>query len=175
MRIVTDIFAWCRDHLPKWNTISIPAITSVKPAPLHPGSRLHSRRCIAYVQAALDAGLRVDEFAPQKLSFFFNAHSDLLEEIAKYRAARRLWAKSGPSASAQKIPLPDAAFSRAKPPGSSLPRSNRKNNIVRVAIQALAAVLAVANPAHQFHGRSARVAHGRRRPHRSAHPASPRP
>src|SRR5579864_3675396 len=93
MRIVTDIFAWCRDHLPRWNTISISGY-HIREA----GSTAIQEVAftladgIAYVQAALDAGLAVDEFAPQ-LSFFFNAHSDLLEEIAKYRAARRLWAK----------------------------------------------------------------------------------
>ena len=93
MRIVTDIFAWCRDNLPKWNTISISGY-HIREA----GSTAIQEVAftladgIAYVRAALDAGLAVDEFAPQ-LSFFFNAHSDLLEEIAKYRAARRLWAK----------------------------------------------------------------------------------
>src|SRR6201988_1180724 len=93
MRIVTDIFAWCRDSLPKWNTISISGYhireagsTAVQEVAFTLADG------IAYVRAALDAGLSVDEFAPQ-LSFFFNAHSDLLEEIAKYRAARRLWAK----------------------------------------------------------------------------------
>src|SRR3989441_2301456 len=92
MRIVTDIFAWCRDNLPKWNTISISGYhireagsTAVQEVAFTLAGG------IAYVQAALDAGLSVDEFAPQ-LSFFFNAHNDLLEEIAKYRAARRLWA-----------------------------------------------------------------------------------
>ncbi len=93
MRIVTDIFAWCRDDLPKWNTISISGYhireagsTAVQEVAFTLADG------IAYVEAALDAGLGVDEFAPQ-LSFFFNAHNDLLEEIAKFRAARRLWAK----------------------------------------------------------------------------------
>ena len=93
MRIVTDIFSWCRDNLPRWNTISISGYhireagsTAVQEVAFTLADG------IAYVQAALDAGLSVDEFAPQ-LSFFFNAHNDLLEEIAKYRAARRLWAK----------------------------------------------------------------------------------
>src|SRR5437773_8288055 len=92
MRIVTDIFSWCRDHLPRWNTISISGYhireagsTAVQEVAFTLADG------IAYVEAALDAGLRVDDFAPQ-LSFFFNAHNDLLEEIAKYRAARRLWA-----------------------------------------------------------------------------------
>src|SRR6516165_3158376 len=93
MRIVTDIFAWCRDALPKWNTISISGYhireagsTAVQEVAFTLGDG------IAYVQAALDAGLDIDALAPQ-LSFFFNAHNDLLEEIAKYRAARRLWAR----------------------------------------------------------------------------------
>src|SRR5439155_26203609 len=87
----TDIFAWCHSELPKWNTISISGYhireagsTAVQEVAFTLGN------AIAYVQAALEAGLNVDEFAPQ-LSFFFNAHNDLLEEIAKYRAARRLW------------------------------------------------------------------------------------
>src|SRR6201987_1306215 len=93
MRIVTDIFAWCRDSLPKWNTISISGYhireagsTAVQEVAFTLADG------IAYVEAALDAGLTIDEFAPQ-LSFFFNAHNDLLEEIAKFRAARRLWAR----------------------------------------------------------------------------------
>src|SRR5258706_841880 len=93
MRIVTDIFAWCKDNLPRWNTISISGYhireagsTAVQEVAFTLADG------IAYVQAALHAGLAVDEFAPQ-LSFFFNAHSDLLEEIAKFRAARRLWAR----------------------------------------------------------------------------------
>src|SRR5713226_4444056 len=93
MRIITDLFAWCRDALPKWNTISISGYhireagsTAVQEVAFTLAD------AIAYVQAALDAGLDIDDFAPQ-LSFFFNAHNDLLEEIAKYRAARRLWAR----------------------------------------------------------------------------------
>src|SRR5216117_2323922 len=93
MRIVTDIFAWCKDNLPRWNTISISGYhireagsTAVQEVAFTLADG------IAYVQAALNAGLGVDEFAPQ-LSFFFNAHNDLLEEIAKFRAARRLWAR----------------------------------------------------------------------------------
>src|SRR2546427_5301573 len=93
MRIVTDLFAWCRTELPSWNTISISGYhireagsTAVQDVAFTLAD------AIAYVQAALDAGLTVDEFAPQ-LSFFFNAHNDLLEEIAKYRAAPRLWAR----------------------------------------------------------------------------------
>jgi len=141
MRIVTDIFAWCRDNLPKWNTISISGYhireagsTAVQEVAFTLADG------IAYVQAALDAGLRVDEFAPQ-LSFFFNAHNDLLEEIAKYRAARRLWAKIMTERFGAKDPRSLVLRFHAQTAGSSLTAQQPENNIVRVAIQALAAVL----------------------------------
>ncbi len=141
MRIVTDIFAWCRDHLPKWNTISISGYhireagsTAVQEVAFTLADG------IAYVQAALDAGLRVDEFAPQ-LSFFFNAHNDLLEEIAKYRAARRLWARIMVERFGAKDPPSWMLRFHAQTAGSSLTAQQPENNIVRVAIQALAAVL----------------------------------
>jgi methylmalonyl-CoA mutase N-terminal domain/subunit len=141
MRIVTDIFAWCRDNLPKWNTISISGY-HIREA----GSTAIQEVAftladgIAYVQAALDAGLAVDEFAPQ-LSFFFNAHSDLLEEIAKYRAARRLWAKIIRDRFHAKDPRSLLLRFHAQTAGSSLTAQQPENNIVRVAIQALAAAL----------------------------------
>ncbi len=141
MRIVTDIFAWCRDNLPKWNTISISGY-HIREA----GSTAIQEVAftladgIAYVQAALDAGLAVDEFAPQ-LSFFFNAHSDLLEEIAKYRAARRLWAKLMRERFGAKDPRSLLLRFHAQTAGSSLTAQQPENNIVRVAIQALAAAL----------------------------------
>jgi methylmalonyl-CoA mutase N-terminal domain/subunit len=141
MRIVTDIFAWCRDHLPKWNTISISGY-HIREA----GSTAIQEVAftladgIAYVQAALDAGLAVDEFAPQ-LSFFFNAHSDLLEEIAKYRAARRLWAKIMRDRFHAQDPRSLFLRFHAQTAGSSLTAQQPENNIVRVAIQALAAAL----------------------------------
>ncbi len=141
MRIVTDIFAWCRENLPKWNTISISGYhireagsTAVQEVAFTLGDG------IAYVQAALDAGLRVDEFAPQ-LSFFFNAHNDLLEEIAKYRAARRLWARLMAERFGAKDPRSLMLRFHAQTAGSSLTAQQPENNIVRVAIQALAAVL----------------------------------
>src|SRR6266478_1045138 len=141
MRIVTDIFAWCRKELPKWNTISISGYhireagsTAVQEVAFTLAD------AIAYVQAALDAGLDVDDFAPQ-LSFFFNAHNDLLEEIAKYRAARRLWARL----MRERFHAGDARSLllrfHAQTAGSSLTAQQPENNIVRVAIQALAAVL----------------------------------
>jgi methylmalonyl-CoA mutase, N-terminal domain len=141
MRIVTDIFAWCRDNLPKWNTISISGY-HIREA----GSTAIQEVAftladgIAYVQAALDAGLAVDEFAPQ-LSFFFNAHSDLLEEIAKYRAARRLWAKIMRDRFHAQDPRSLLLRFHAQTAGSSLTAQKPENNIVRVAIQALAAAL----------------------------------
>jgi methylmalonyl-CoA mutase, N-terminal domain len=141
MRIVTDIFAWCRDNLPKWNTISISGYhireagsTAVQEVAFTLAD------AIAYVQAALDAGLRVDEFAPQ-LSFFFNAHNDLLEEIAKYRAARRLWAKIMTERFRARDQRSLMLRFHAQTAGSSLTAQQPENNIVRVAIQALAAVL----------------------------------
>jgi methylmalonyl-CoA mutase N-terminal domain/subunit len=141
MRIVTDIFSWCRDHLPKWNTISISGYhireagsTAVQEVAFTLADG------IAYVQAALDAGLGVDEFAPQ-LSFFFNAHNDLLEEIAKYRAARRLWASIMAERFGAKDPRSLMLRFHAQTAGSSLTAQQPENNIVRVAIQALAAVL----------------------------------
>ncbi len=141
MRIVTDIFSWCRDNLPKWNTISISGYhireagsTAVQEVAFTLADG------IAYVQAALDAGLGVDEFAPQ-LSFFFNAHNDLLEEIAKYRAARRLWAGIMAERFGAKDPRSLMLRFHAQTAGSSLTAQQPENNIVRVAIQALAAVL----------------------------------
>ncbi len=141
MRIVTDIFAWCRSELPKWNTISISGYhireagsTAVQEVAFTLAD------AIAYVQAALHAGLDVDAFAPQ-LSFFFNAHSDLLEEVAKYRAARRLWARIMRERFAARDPRSLLLRFHAQTAGSSLTAQQPENNIVRVAIQALAAAL----------------------------------
>ena len=141
MRIVTDVFAWCRTELPKWNTISISGY-HIREA----GSTAIQEvaftlaNAIAYVHAAIDAGLSVDQFAPQ-LSFFFNAHSDLLEEIAKYRAARRLWARIMRERFNARDPRSLLLRFHAQTAGSSLTAQQPENNIVRVAIQALAAVL----------------------------------
>ena len=141
MRIVTDIFAWCRDSLPKWNTISISGYhireagsTAVQEVAFTLGDG------IAYIEAALRAGLAIDEFAPQ-LSFFFNAHNDLLEEVAKFRAARRLWAKIMRERFKAQDPRSLLLRFHAQTAGSSLTAQQPENNIVRVAIQALAAVL----------------------------------
>ncbi len=141
MRIVTDIFAWCRSELPNWNTISISGYhireagsTAVQEVAFTLADG------IAYVQAALDARLAVDDFAPQ-LSFFFNAHNDLLEEIAKYRAARRLWARIMRERFGAKKPQSQMLRFHAQTAGSSLTAQQPENNMVRVAIQCLAAVL----------------------------------
>ncbi len=141
MRIVTNILAWCRTELPNWNTISISGYhireagsTAVQEVAFTLADAL------AYVEAAIEAGLAVDEFAPQ-LSFFFNAHNDLLEEIAKFRAARRLWARlMRERFGAQNADSMRLRF-HAQTAGSALTAQQPENNIVRVAIQALAAVL----------------------------------
>jgi methylmalonyl-CoA mutase N-terminal domain/subunit len=141
MRIVTDIFAWCRTELPNWNTISISGYhireagsTAVQEVAFTLAD------AIAYVEAALGVGLEVDEFAPQ-LSFFFNAHNDLLEEISKYRAARHLWARLMRERFGARDPRSLMLRFHAQTAGSSLTAQQAENNVVRVAIQALAAVL----------------------------------
>ncbi len=141
MRVVTDIFAWCREALPKWNTISISGYhireagsTAVQEVAFTLADG------IAYVDAALAAGLQVDEFAPQ-LSFFFNTQNDLLEEVAKFRAARRLWAKIMRDRFGAKDGRSLLLRFHAQTAGSSLTAQQPENNIVRTAIQALAAVL----------------------------------
>src|SRR5881296_270498 len=140
MRLITDTFAYCKDRIPHWNTISIS------------GYHMREAGCtavqevaftlangIAYVQAAVDAGLEVDVFAPQ-LSFFFNAHNNLLEEVAKFRAARRLWARIMRERFAARDPRSLALRFHAQTAGSMLTAQQPENNIVRVTIQALAAV-----------------------------------
>jgi methylmalonyl-CoA mutase, N-terminal domain len=141
MRIVTDMFAWCRTELPAWNTISISGF-HIREAGSTAAQEVAFTlaNAIAYVEAAVAAGQAVDEFAP-RLSFFFNAHSDLLEEIAKYRAARRLWAHLTRERFGARDPNSMMLRFHAQTAGSSLTAQQPENNIVRVAIQALAAVL----------------------------------
>jgi len=141
MRLVTDTFAYCRDHVPRWNTISISGYhmreagsTAVQEVAFTLANGM------AYVRAALDAGLAVDEFAPQ-LSFFFNAHNNLVEEVAKFRAARRLWARIMRDTFGARDPRSLALRFHAQTAGSMLTAQQPENNIVRVAVQALAAVL----------------------------------
>ena len=141
MRIVTDMFAWSRTEVPNWNVISISGY-HIREA----GSTADQEvaftlgNAIAYVQAAIEAGLAVDQFAPQ-LSFFFNAHNDLLEEVAKYRAARRLWARLLTERFHARDPRSLLMRFHAQTAGSSLTAQQPENNLVRTAIQALAAVL----------------------------------
>jgi methylmalonyl-CoA mutase N-terminal domain/subunit len=141
MRIITDVFAWCKDELPSWVTISISGYhirEAGSTAAQEVGFTLAD--AIAYVDAAIAGGLRVDDFAP-RLSFFFNAHNDLLEEIAKYRAARRLWARLMRDRFGARDPRSMMLRFHAQTAGSSLTAQQPENNIVRVAIQVLAAVL----------------------------------
>ena len=141
MRIVTDLFSWCRSELPAWNTISISGY-HIREAGSTAAQEIAFALAdaIAYVDAALAVGLAVDEFAP-RLSFFFNSHNDLLEEIAKYRAARRLWAHLMRDRFGAKNPDSMKLRFHVQTAGSSLTAQQPENNIVRVALQALAAVL----------------------------------
>jgi methylmalonyl-CoA mutase N-terminal domain/subunit len=141
MRIITDMFAWTNEHLPEWNTISISGYhmreagsTAVQEVAFTLGNG------IAYVQAALNAGLDVDKFAP-RLSFFFNAHNDFLEEVAKFRAARRMWARIMREEFKAKNPKSWMLRFHTQTAGSTLTAQQPENNIVRTALQALAAVL----------------------------------
>ncbi|MGI6604067.1 MAG: acyl-CoA mutase large subunit family protein [bacterium] len=141
MRLITDIFAYCSEHIPGWNTISIS------------GYHIREAGCtavqevaftladgIAYVEAAVRAGLDVDSFAP-RLSFFFNAQMDLLEEVAKFRAARRLWAKIMKERFGAKDPRSMMLRFHTQTAGCALTAQQPDNNIIRVTLQALAAVL----------------------------------
>ncbi len=141
MRIITDIFSFCAEHVPLWNTISISGYhireagsTAVQEVAFTLANG------IAYVQAALDAGLDVDKFGP-RLSFFFNAHLDFFEEVAKYRAARRLWAKIMKKRFNAKNPRSMMIRFHTQTAGCTLTAQQPLNNIVRVAFQALSAVL----------------------------------
>jgi methylmalonyl-CoA mutase N-terminal domain/subunit len=141
MRLVTDIFAWAAEEVPEWNTISIS------------GYHMREAGCTAvqevaftlangmtYVQAAIDAGLDVDAFAP-RLSFFFNSHNNLLEEVAKFRAARRMWARIMREHFGAKNARSWMLRFHTQTAGSTLTAQQPENNIVRTTLQALAAVL----------------------------------
>ena len=141
MRLITDLFAYCAREVPRWNTISISGYhireagsTAVQEVAFTLANG------IAYVQAAIDAGLDVDSFAP-RLSFFFNAHNNFLEEIAKFRAARRLWARIMRERFGAQNPKSWALKFHTQTGGSTLTAQQPENNIVRVTLQALAAVL----------------------------------
>ena len=141
MRLITDIFEYCSKDVPQWNTISISGYhirEAGSTAAQEVGFTLADG--IAYVEAAVKAGLDVDTFAP-RLSFFFNAHNDLLEEVSKYRAARALWAKIMKERFGAKNPKSMQLKFHTQTGGSTLTAQQPENNIVRVAIQTLAAVL----------------------------------
>jgi len=141
MRIITDLFAWANENVPDWNTISISGYhmreagsTAVQEVAFTLGNGM------AYVEAAIRAGLDVDKFGP-RLSFFFNAHSNFLEEVAKFRAARRMWAKIMRDRFQAKNPKSWMLRFHTQTAGSTLTAQQPENNIVRTAIQAMAAVL----------------------------------
>ena len=141
MRLITDVFSYCKSEIPRWNTISISGYhireagsTAVQEV------AFTLANAIGYVQAAIEAGLGVDEFAGQ-LSFFFNAHNNFLEEIAKYRSARRIWARiMRERFGAQRDSSCRLRF-HTQTGGSTLTAQQPENNVVRVALQAMAAVL----------------------------------
>jgi methylmalonyl-CoA mutase, N-terminal domain len=140
MRLTTDLFAYCREHVPKWNTISIS------------GYHMREKGCsavqevgftlangIAYVQAAIDAGLEIDEFAP-RLAFFFNGHNNVFQEVAKFRAARRMWARIMRERFGSENPKSQTIRFHTQTGGVTLAAQQPENNIVRVALQGFAAV-----------------------------------
>ncbi len=141
MRIVTDIFAFCAQEVPTWNTISISGY-HIREAGSTAAQEIAFTLAdgIAYVQAALDAGLDVDKFA-RRLSFFFNVHNNFFEEVAKFRTARRLWAKVMKDRFGASDPRSMMLRTHAQTAGSSLTAQQIENNVVRVTLQALAAVL----------------------------------
>jgi methylmalonyl-CoA mutase N-terminal domain/subunit len=141
MRIITDIFAFCRDEVPRWNTISISGY-HIREAGSTAAQEIAFTLAdgIAYVEAAMAAGLAVDEFAP-RLSFFFNAHNNLLEEVGKFRAARRMWAQIMRERFGSKNPKAQMMRFHTQTAGSTLTAQQVDNNVPRVTLQALAAVL----------------------------------
>jgi methylmalonyl-CoA mutase, N-terminal domain len=141
MRLITDLFAYCRERIPRWNTISISGYhmreagsTAVQEVAFTLANG------IAYVQAAIDAGLAVDEFAP-RLSFFFACHMNVFEEIAKFRAARRMWARIMADRFGARDPKSLMLRFHTQTGGATLTAQQPENNIVRTALEALSAVL----------------------------------
>jgi methylmalonyl-CoA mutase N-terminal domain/subunit len=141
MRIITDTFAFCTREVPNWNTISISGY-HIREAGSTAAQEIAFTLAdgIAYVEAAINAGLNVDEFGA-RLSFFFNVHNNFLEEVAKFRAARRLWARIMRDRFGAKDPRSMMLRTHAQTAGSSLTAQQPDNNVVRTTIQALAAVL----------------------------------
>jgi methylmalonyl-CoA mutase, N-terminal domain len=141
MRIVTDIFSWCRREIPNWNAISISGYHIREAGSTEVQEIAFTlANAIAYVTAAVASGLQVDDFAPQ-ISFFFNSHNEFLMQIAKFRAARRLWARTLRDRFGAKDPRSLMLRFHAQTAGSSLSAQQPENNLVRVALQGLAAVL----------------------------------
>lgn len=141
MRLITDLFAYCEKHLPKWNTISISGYhireagsTAVQEVAFTLSD------AVEYVKAALDAGLKIDDFAP-RLAFFFNAHNNLFEEAAKFRAARRIWARIMKEKFNAQDPKSMMLRFHTQTAGCTLTAQQPHNNVVRVTLQALSAVL----------------------------------
>lgn len=141
MRLITNIFEYCSKNVPKWNTISISGY-HIREAGSNAVQEVAFTLAdgIAYVEAAIKAGLAIDDFAP-RLSFFFNAHNDLFEEVAKYRAARKVWAKIMKERFGATNPKSQMLRFHTQTGGSTLTAQQPENNIVRVTLQALAAVL----------------------------------
>ena len=176
MRLVTDMVEFCSAELPRWHPISISGY-HIREA----GSTAQQELAFtladgfAYVQAAIDRGLDVDDFAP-RLSFFFNAHIDFFEEIAKYRAARRIWAREMRETFGAQDPASWRMRFHSQTAGVSLTAQQPLNNIVRTALEALSAVLGgTQSPPHQLLRRGARAADRGGGAGRASHPADHRP
>jgi methylmalonyl-CoA mutase N-terminal domain/subunit len=148
MRLITDVFAFCTERVPKWNTISVSGY-HIREAGATSLQELAFtlRDGLEYVQYGVDAGLNVDDFVP-RISFFFNSHSDFFEEIAKYRAARKLWAEAMRDRFGAKNPRSWQLRFHTQTAGVSLTAQQPYNNVVRTALQALAAVLGGTNSLH---------------------------
>src|SRR6266700_1688771 len=148
MRVIVDMIRYCTDHMSKWNTISISGY-HIREAGSTAAQELAFtlRDGIEYVQWCVDAGMAVDDFAP-RLSFFFNSHSDFFEEIAKFRAARRIWARTMKERFGARSPRSWMCRFHTQTAGVSLTAQQPYNNVVRTAVQALAAVLGGTNSLH---------------------------
>src|SRR5262245_30796740 len=148
MRLITDVFAFCSVHVPRWNTISVSGY-HIREAGATAAQELAFtlRDGIEYVQAGVDAGLNVDEFVP-RMSFFFNAHSDFFEEIAKYRAARRIWARVMRDRFGARDERSLKLRFHAQTAGVSLTAQQPMNNVMRTTLQALSAVVGGTNSLH---------------------------
>jgi methylmalonyl-CoA mutase N-terminal domain/subunit len=140
MRLTTDVFAYCRERIPKWNTVSISGYhLREKGASAVQEVAFTLANGMAYVQAALDAGLRIDDFAP-RLAFFFNGHNNVFQEVAKFRAARNMWAHAMKERFGAQDPKSMMIRFHTQTGGVTLTAQQPHNNIVRVALQSFAAV-----------------------------------